>query len=91
MTIHIDYDREENKTGFLMVSQTKMIITLIEKYVLRKKVIISNQYLGFDIQTRTFGATFFVDCNFSIERMRHGNDVEMLRTLACLEALRYLS
>ena len=27
-TIHIDYDREENKTQFLMVSQTKMIRTL---------------------------------------------------------------
>ena len=28
MTIHIDYDREENKIQFLMASQTKMIRTL---------------------------------------------------------------
>ena len=28
-TIHIDYDREENKTQFLILSQTKMIRTLI--------------------------------------------------------------
>ena len=28
MTIHIDYDREENKIQFLMDSQTKMISTL---------------------------------------------------------------
>ena len=28
MTIHIDYDREENKIRFLMASQTKMIRTL---------------------------------------------------------------
>ena len=28
MTIHIDYDREENKIQFLMDSQTKMIRTL---------------------------------------------------------------
>ena len=29
MTIHIDYDREENKIQFLMASQTKMIRTLV--------------------------------------------------------------
>ena len=28
MTIHIDYDREENKIRFLMASHTKMISTL---------------------------------------------------------------
>ena len=28
MTIHIDYDREENKIQYLMASQTKMIRTL---------------------------------------------------------------
>ena len=31
MTIHIDYDREENKIQFLMDSQTKMIRTLVIK------------------------------------------------------------
>ena len=32
MTIHIDYDREENKILFLMASQTKMIRTLADDF-----------------------------------------------------------
>ena len=39
-TIHIDYDREENKTRFLMVSQTKMIRTLLTKKTWHNRVTI---------------------------------------------------
>ena len=38
MTIHIDYDREENKIQFLMASQTKMIRTLTQKPFINKQL-----------------------------------------------------
>ena len=54
MTIHIDYDREENKIESILASQTKMIRTLVNgtpctkmhKKLLFTVISFSNKYKG---------------------------------------------